>query len=552
MKVAISKVSGVALAIIMVITMLAPLEVPAAGKNKSNEGPRFLKPINSPQNWYTDQMDAGKDVYISANYIFQASKLRTQQNLIEYEQSTLYPLLRDLCNRMKQMGLKGNALIFVEMARKLLDPNATIEPDIADSVTEKVSAFIDDPQNTPRGHYASSEELSRYFRGMQFLAKATFNVKVNEQWFAQRLYMLFPFEGAVEILTAVSNHDNKQVLDELNHISTFYGRLVGPADMPSFQGLIQDDVVLTVDDVLAYAKDKGIPKINKEMGVGIQFLGERFALHQSVIDNLSETFLANDPKVNRKKAFDVITFRNVFLGKALGKIKVSGLSKTVIKPDDPAASFYSMCLRAIIELPVRPASDYSVNTGASCLTALAEQTILVTKQTTLVPKSAVLEETPTKKPIKIYVQPNLENFLERLSLADRSISSICGQEPIDTIYDILTKASLSGNPFASNSPEGAALISELASLPVDPTVTADVFYFAGSTDKGFIQWSIGPFEVEYPLKDGGTAKGMEMVFFEGWNDTGIKKAKNPMTNEQWKKLFLKGDYKNFKSMIKAP
>lgn len=552
MQVAISKVSGVALAIIVVITMLAPLEVPAAGKNKSNEGPRFLKPIKSPQNWYTDQVDAGKDVYISANYIFQATKLRSQQNLIEYEQSTLYPLMKDLCSRMKRMGLKGAALIFVEMARKLLDPDATIEPDVADSVTEKISAFNDDPQNTPRGHYASSEELSRYFRGMQFLAKAAFNVKVNEQWFAQRLYMLFPFEAAPELLAAFVNPDNKQALDQLNQISNFYGRLVGPADLPSFQGLIQGDVALTIDDVSAYAKDKGIPKINKEMGVGIQFLGERFALHQSVIDNLSETFLANDPKVNRNKAFEVITFKNVFLGKQLGKVKVSGLSKTVMKPDNPVASFYSLCLAAIIDLPVRPASDYSVNTGASCLTALAEQTILVTKQTTLVPKSVSPDETPIKKPVKIYVETGLSKFLVNLNKAEQTINSICGQEMVNPIYEILMKASKSGAPIASDSDEGAILVSELASLPVDPTVTADVFYFAGRADKGFIQWSIGPFEVEYPITTGGIAKGMEMVFFEGWNDTVHKGKITPMTNEDWKKLFLQGAYKKFQSVIKTP
>ena len=43
-----------------------------------------------------------------------------------------------------------------------------------------------------------------------------------------------------------------------------------------------------------------------------------------------------------------------------------------------------------------------------------------------------------------------------------------------------------------------------------------------------------------------------MIFFEGWNDTALKNAKNPMTNEEWKKTFLKGDYKKFLTVIKAP
>ncbi len=552
MKAFIGMAHKLALVIIMVITMLGPLEVSAAGKNKSSEGPQFLKPIKTPQSWYADQVDAGKNVYLSANYIFQATKLRTQQNLLEYEQSTLYPLLKDLCGQMTKMGLKGDALIFVEMAGKLLDPEVETQPDIADKVAEKVSAFENDPQNTPRGHYASSEELSRYFRGMQFLAKATFNVRINEQWFAQRLYMLFPLEAAVEILTTVSNPDNKEILDKIDQISNFYERLVGPADLPTFQGLIRDDVALTVDDLVSYSKSKGMPRINRGMGVGVQFLGERFSAHQMVIDNLSETFLANDPKVNRAKAFEVLQVNKVFFGRTSGKTKVTGLIKTVPKSDDTRASFYDLCLGAIIELPVRSSSNYSVNTGAACLTALAEQTILVTKQSTLVPKSTLTEEAPIKKPVKIYVQPNLQNFLKRLSQADRTISSLCGQEPLNKFYDTLIKVSRSGKPVDSNSPEGAVLMGELASLPVDPTVTADIFYFAGATDKGFLHWSIGPFEVEYPLKDGTAAKGMEMVFFEGWNDTVLKELKTPLTNEQWRDVFLKGDYKKFKSVIKMP
>jgi hypothetical protein len=45
---------------------------------------------------------------------------------------------------------------------------------------------------------------------------------------------------------------------------------------------------------------------------------------------------------------------------------------------------------------------------------------------------------------------------------------------------------------------------------------------------------------------------MEMVFFEGWNDTVHKGKITPMTNEDWKKLFLQGAYKKFQSVIKAP
>ncbi|MCX5872244.1 MAG: DUF3160 domain-containing protein [Deltaproteobacteria bacterium] len=539
--------------IVAIIVALISSVVIASETKQANSELRFLKPIKSPKAWYADQVAHGSDIYFSANYIFQATKLRTQEIQVDYEQASVYPMLRQLLDEIKQMGIKGPSLVFVEMARKLLDPQAKTDPAVSKEVVSRLEAFKNDPQNLPRGRYSSSEDLKRYFQGVQFLTKATFDVKVDKRWFAQRDYMLFPFEAGAEVLTLMATPENKQTLEKLNRVSDFYDRLVGPSDLPSFHGLIKADVALTIDDVLRYAEDNSLPKINKQMGVGVQFLGERFALHQSVINSLTETFLADDPKVNRKKVMDVLEIKNVFLGKKGQKKEVTGLNETQFKSNDLSTpSFYESSLRAILDLPVISPSNDSINTGAACLTALAEQTILVTKQTTLVPKSAAPEPDQDKKPVNIYVEPNIENFLKRLSSADKTISSICEQEPQIILYDTLIKASKEQTPIASNTPDGATLTRRLANLPSDPTVTADVFFLNSRNDKGFVQWAIGPFEVERSFKDGAKAIGMEMVFFEGWNDTGIKKARTPMTNEQWKKLFLKGDYKNFKSMIKAP
>jgi len=552
MKILLSSAHKVAMAIAMVMLCLAPLGASATEKSKFPEESRFLKPIDSPQNWYAEQVEAGKDIYFPANFIFQATKLKTQKILIEYEQSVLYPRLKDLCDQIKQMGMNGDALIFVEMARKLVNPDAEIQTQVAEEVLKRVSEFNNDPQNTPRGHYASSEDLSRYFRGTQFLCKATFDVKVEQKWFAQRLYMLFPFETAVEILKGLAKPENSKALDNLKLISTFYERLVGPSDLPSFKGLINDDVSLTVEDVLAYARDKNIPRVNKAMGVGVQFLGERYCLHQSVIDNLTEAFLAHDPKINRKKVSDTLAINNVFFGKKGPKIEVPGLNQTQFNPDASGASFYELCLKTILDLPVVSSSKYSINTGSACLTALAEQTILVTKQTTLVPKSAAPSTEKEKKQVKIYIEPNIGNFLKQLSRADKISSSVCEQEFHEDVYNLLVKGSEEGGPIDSNSSEGSILLNRFAILPGNPTVTADVFFLNGRSDKGFLQWAIGPFETERSFNDGVKAVGMEMVFFEGWNDTVQKGKITPMTNEDWKKLFLQGAYKKFQSVIKTP
>ena len=175
--------------------------------------------------------------------------------------------------------------------------------------------------------------------------------------------MLFPFETAVEILTKLASPTNTPPWISSIKVSTFYDRLVGLSDLPSFHGLIKADVTLTIDDVLRYAEDNDLPKINRQMGVGIQFLGERVALHQQVINRLTDTFLVNDPKVNRKKVMDTLEIKNVFFGKKGPKKEVQGLIETQFKPNESGMPFYQYCLRAILDLPVLASSVHSINTG---------------------------------------------------------------------------------------------------------------------------------------------------------------------------------------------
>ncbi|MFH0959667.1 MAG: hypothetical protein V1897_13295, partial [Pseudomonadota bacterium] len=120
--------------------------------------------------------------------------------------------------------------------------------------------------------------------------------------------------------------------------------------------------------------------------------------------------------------------------------------------------------------------------------------------------------------MSIYIQSNIGNFLRRLSQADKAISSICEQEFSEKVYNVLLKGSEMGEPIDSNSQKGATLLENFAILSGDPTVTADVFFLNARSDQGFLQWAIGPFEIERFFGAGVKAIGMEMVFFEGWND----------------------------------
>jgi len=119
-------------------------------------------------------------------------------------------------------------------------------------------------------------------------------------------------------------------------------------------------------------------------------------------------------------------------------------------------------------------------------------------------------------------------------------------------YEILIKASADRKPILSRSEQGAKVVDVALRLPRDPTVTADVFNFSGRSDKAYLQWAVAPFEVEYlgPLRQ--RAKGMIMVFFQGWNDTAAPESQTPMTNEAWRELVAKGEYRKFRSLVKVP
>ncbi len=518
---------------------------PLARSKPTTKAPSFLGPIvEEPMSWPSTQLEDGKDLYISANYLFQNTKLRCQKVLMEYEAQTLLPTLEEILEAMKQTDLKGDALVFVEVARKLLTPSCDTEVSVAQEVQQRVQGFLNDPRNTPRGHYTNSEDLKRYFRAMQFLSKATFDVAINKEWFAESMYMLFPFDSVEPILGVLSDSTNEALKERIDLIASFYTFLVGPPDLPTFRELLKHRPKLDQKAVLEYARKNGLPRINKSMGVGVQFIGERFTPTQHVIDALVEKFLAQDKKVNRQKAFETLRCKNVLQGLSDGKNKVAGLFSHKRGHSEAQDSYYGLCLSAIeTMIQAGQGKNYGLNRAAAAVTALAEQTILVSKQSALIVKGVPFGDETRKKPGRIYVEPGLDTFLRQISLAERKLYERCGKQWDQQPYTLLRQASLSGKPIKSNTPEGVLLTQFAGQLPLDPTVIVDIFYYSVMNDKAFLQWAIGPFNVSYDLSNKIKATGMEMVFFEGWHDELIPGAKAPVTNEQWRELFNNGSYK---------
>jgi len=545
--------AGVFLGIALAFFMAAEAAAADKAARRSSAAVRVVGPIKTdPRNWIATQVDKGANVYLSANYLFQVMKLRSQTTLIAFEAETLYPSLVKAFDNMRSVSEDADALTFVEVVRKLLDPAAAVDQRVDEAVQIRLAAFDADGGNLPRGHYTASEELKRYFRAMQFLSKATFDVNVNKQWFSERTYLLFPFETAVTLLHGLLRPEHKPDLDTLERVHGFYTALVGPPDLPTFHDLLAEKMTLTIGDLVAYAELMGLPKINADMGVGIQCLGERFTFHESVIEKFSDAFL-DAPDVDRATAERTLDFKNVFLGTAVrGKPTVEGIKAFKADVSDDKASFYDFTLAAILKLPLTQPDKFALNDAGACVTSLTEETLLLTKQKILVPKSGVASQKTAPKSVKIFVQPGIGEFLVLLRKAEEKLRSACNENPSVDFYEILIKASADRKPILSRSEQGAKVVDVALRLPRDPTVTADVFNFSGRSDKAYLQWAVAPFEVEYlgPLRQ--RAKGMIMVFFQGWNDTAAPESQTPMTNEAWRELVAKGEYRKFRSLVKVP
>ena len=119
-------------------------------KKKQEKAPTFGEIAKDPQNWVEKKVEAGQDVYLSANYLFQVMKLRSQKILTSYEAERLYPTLIEAMDAVKAIGPTGQALVFVEMARNLLQPGAKTDPSVSEEVEKRITAFNEDPQNTPQ------------------------------------------------------------------------------------------------------------------------------------------------------------------------------------------------------------------------------------------------------------------------------------------------------------------------------------------------------------------------------------------------------------------
>ena len=507
---------------------------------------RLIKPIKSSVNaYYEARISRGLDVYVGANYLFQVMKLRSQLVMQKYEQEVLFPKLFRILQDASKMQLNDHAFVFISVALKLAGDDLKMDPQLEVSVNKIADQFMKDASNVPRGHYTKSDELKRYFLVMQFLTKAVFDVDINKEWYAARSYLVFPFDAWESLWSGVTNPSNSSTLADFIFISDFYDTVSGRSDLPNLSHLIRGSVPADKQAILDYARSQNMPRINREAGVGAQLIGERFTVTQWTVDDLSQTFLANNPKVSKKEAFATLRFKNILMGRQTGAKSVAGLDgKIGSKPNSPP-SYYESALRAVFVL--KPTIDYRsfVNLAGASMTALGEQTVLTVKESVLVPKTLPPGSESRTKTARIFFQDGIADFVKKLAEAESIIMTACESPSEITVWEIIMNAASRKVSLTADSEEGASFLEFLSRIENDPTVSVDVFHFNGQFEKGYLQWGIVPYEALYSPRKGIAARGVEMVFFEGWNDQADKRMTRPLTNEDWRKMVSNGKFTRF-------
>ncbi len=209
-------------------------------------------------------------------------------------------------------------VVFFSVAKKLLNPNASVLADVATTVNAEIALIVeqntivqspmmelsdlsydeDYSQYTPRGHYTKSESLKQYFRTMMWYGRMTFRFQNEDE-----------IRSAVlqeELLNSDAVHDPWAVLYET---TSFFVGASDDSTYPAFREVVEEiygeDATLEsivsetekFDALVKSARAMTPPQINSmAIGenvedrdaeiLGFRFMGQRFTLDASIFQQL--------------------------------------------------------------------------------------------------------------------------------------------------------------------------------------------------------------------------------------------------------------------------
>jgi hypothetical protein len=539
----------------------------AAGDQRSAVGQvTILGSVNpSEKDWVKNQILNGHPVVLTNAYLFQVMKCVSQENQIQTEEKLLIPLLTEVLGGMIEASKDPQTKRLFSVALVLLADKPGTE--IPDDIAKQAAQIKENSLFKPRGHYTDSEALKRYFVSMQYLAKATIDVSINKASFPFPEEMLFPFETADSVRKLFTDPAHKKLVQKWAVVHSFYSSVNGPADVPTFVDLPMkaSSDHLTKEDVEKWATQNHLPRINPERGLGIQPLGERYSLHEGVIDQVKTRFMKDDTP--KQRIAELLAFKSLVQGYQGGDHAIKGFEEVIA--EEKGDNYYVAAAKAIA-LAAQGWQDNPnrLNVYASALTALAEQTALMTKTSILVRKSAA---SPKKMPdgATLYFEPGAEKYIQALAKAAASMKAVCDQVAEEMpgnqgkdikILDIapafaaFAKLASAKKPLKVGSREWQSHGSLVSELRRKPAVTVDVFQVKERGGKvSYYQWAIAPFQAAYAVESAPRkTPGLTMVFFEGWSDEMVQGSQGPLNNLEWETRVLEGNLGDLHSIVPLP
>jgi len=528
--------------------------------------PVLIEPIDpTAKDWVRKELTSGRTLALTNSYLFQIMKGTAQENQKLTEEKVLIPLITRTLKGLAQATPQPHARRLFAVPLLILTDNPGIE--LSQEIVEEARIIRATPMFSPRGHYTDSAELQRYSIAMQYLAKATIDVAVNKKLFPFPKQMLFPFETAAIIRDVFANPSNRGLVRQWRLIHSFYSDINGPPDLPTFVDLprIAAGKKVTAQDIRKWAEKRGLPRINVERGLGIQPFGERGSLHEEVIDEFKDQFLKDDTP--RSQMAEILRFTNLLQGHGSGTKPIKGLDDRIAM--ERGQTFYLAAARATrIGADGWKQNPMRKNLFASSMTSLAEQTALMAKTSMLVSKAAAVEKGIPDN-LELYFEPDSARYLLALAKASETMAGICKKlsrrSPRDLGRDVkIRDISVAFRSFSKLSRDAKPLRTRGAlwneygpvvwELERKPAVIVDVFQFKErSGPVHYYQWAIAPFEALYGKDESATApKGLEMVFFEAWNDEIIPGHEGPVNNLQWQGRILDGGLDRLHSLVAVP
>jgi hypothetical protein len=260
--------------------------------------------------------------FISSDSVLDAYHHIFEGILIELEENDFTDKAKTMAKRLmwesdaqidglleKDKDLARMNVVYFGVALRIFEPNAEV-PEYAESDVERIIGMIEDAQGTlmipgfhqvedftqykPRGHYTRSDELSRYFKGMMWFGRITFQGKYDDET-RRAVLIAMALDGDKKAFRAYSSMANVidfmvGLPDDLTpyEVMTQAEEVMGEFD-GSFTPIFDEDKLDELQDVL---KDLRPPRISSdviptgsEKVWGMRVFGQRYVPDSYIFQN---------------------------------------------------------------------------------------------------------------------------------------------------------------------------------------------------------------------------------------------------------------------------